>query len=616
MLTPLALWLVAHAAPVADLFVDAGAANCAQADGSAAAPVCTITQAVALAQPGDTIRIAPGLYSENLVLTFDLELIGSAGAPVTTIDGGGSGSVVDVTSAITVLIDGLTLQGGSALSGGGVDVPTGSLTLTDSVIRDCEATGVGGGAIASLVGGTVVLRNSTVTSCATRGSGGGIAVQGGALEIYRSTVELCTSDGPGGGVHAMSADVLIQRSSLLGNQTLSSGGALALDGSTGDLRNSTLAGGGSATFGGGGLWSETSLFALRNCTLSGTTAAYGGALHTSGAPLVPGTPNVVSNSTITACTASSFGGGVSHVIGSAPLHVRNTVIAGNSVSAVPATDLDVYGELTSLGHNLIGTGAAGFADGVLSDRVGSPGAPLDPRLGPLADNGGPTGTHEPLAGSPLFSAGDLFEFEPVDQRGVPRIQGFAPEIGSFEVLELNGDFCEGDGADAFGCGACPCGNDAAPGTIGGCLNSTGEAARLVASGSVSIAVGDLRFEAVRLPSSSFAVLTSGVALAPQNPANPCFGTATGLISSVLDGLRCAVTSTLRHGGRAVASDGTVGESTPGWGPPDGPPGGLPAQGSFQAGSRRFFQAFYRELPAAVCATEQNTTQAIACNFLP
>ena len=117
--------------------------------------------------------------------------------------------------------------------------------------------------------------------------------------------------------------------------------------------------------------------------------------------------------------------------------------------------------------------------------------------------------------------------------------------------------------------------------------------------------------------TSFAVLTSGDAVAPQNAANPCFGLNSGVQAAVLDGLRCAVQSTQRHGGRPVAADGTVGMGlTNGWGPPNGPPGGLANQGGFVAGDTRFYQVFYRELPGTVCLTEQNTTQAEGVTFTP
>lgn len=64
---------------------------------------------------------------------------------------------------------------------------------------------------------------------------------------------------------------------------------------------------------------------------------------------------------------------------------------------------------------------------------------VDPLLAPLADNGGPTATHLPLAASPLRDAiaagtsGLCDAAAPLDQRGVLRPQGTGCDIGSVET---------------------------------------------------------------------------------------------------------------------------------------------------------------------------------------
>jgi hypothetical protein len=45
---------------------------------------------------------------------------------------------------------------------------------------------------------------------------------------------------------------------------------------------------------------------------------------------------------------------------------------------------------------------------------------VDPLLGPLQDNGGPTVTHALLAGSAALNAGDSTQLGVADQRGVAR----------------------------------------------------------------------------------------------------------------------------------------------------------------------------------------------------
>jgi hypothetical protein len=56
----------------------------------------------------------------------------------------------------------------------------------------------------------------------------------------------------------------------------------------------------------------------------------------------------------------------------------------------------------------------------------------DPKLGPLADNGGPTLTMALLQGSPAIDAGDDTAAPPIDQRGFPRPFGLASDIGAYE----------------------------------------------------------------------------------------------------------------------------------------------------------------------------------------
>jgi hypothetical protein len=56
----------------------------------------------------------------------------------------------------------------------------------------------------------------------------------------------------------------------------------------------------------------------------------------------------------------------------------------------------------------------------------------DPKLGPLADNGGPTPTMALLLGSPAIDAGNTALAPTTDQRGFPRPAGAAADIGAFE----------------------------------------------------------------------------------------------------------------------------------------------------------------------------------------
>lgn len=164
----------------------------------------------------------------------------------------------------------------------------------------------------------------------------------------------------------------------------------------------------------------------------------------------------------------------------------------------------------------------------------------------------------------------------------------------------------------LGCGDnCPCDNQGFG--FRGCLNSVGDSAELLKTGSTSVSLGEFQIGMCNGVPGAFAILVSGAAVAPQNPSNPCFGANSGVQSVVLDGLRCAVQSLQRHGVRQLDALGEAGldSMNPGWGESAGP-----SELGFVAGDQRAFQIFYRDDPTLVCMTGQNTTQALIVTFIP
>jgi hypothetical protein len=173
----------------------------------------------------------------------------------------------------------------------------------------------------------------------------------------------------------------------------------------------------------------------------GGTAAGGGILRS------PSYPAGMSNCTVTANSAlagfdglgpgelrpgrgTAVGGGIwDSDGGSAQMTVLSSIVAGNrSVGLIAGgANADWRGPCISRGYNLIGVadGSTGF--GSTGDRLGSAVSPLDPKLGPLQDNGArvPTNrpilllTHALLPGSPARDAGRSSQF--FDQRGAPRV---------------------------------------------------------------------------------------------------------------------------------------------------------------------------------------------------
>jgi hypothetical protein len=121
---------------------------------------------------------------------------------------------------------------------------------------------------------------------------------------------------------------------------------------------------------------------------------------------------------------SGNGGGI--FIFSGTVNLLNTIVTGNTDRGGQAPDCS--GTITSLGHNLIQSTAGCTITGDTTGNI----LGQDPRLGPLADNGGPTFTHALLPGSPAIDTASSQNAPSTDQRGVARPQGAGFDIGAFE----------------------------------------------------------------------------------------------------------------------------------------------------------------------------------------
>ena len=150
-----------------------------------------------------------------------------------------------------------------------------------------------------------------------------------------------------------------------------------------------------------------------NSTISGNHAIFGDGIFVDGGTLT------FSNSTI-ADNIEADGGET--------VVFRNTIVArcSNNLGDGFTTVADDYNLDASDTCNMSGTDLRG----------------VDPLLGPLADNGGPTQTRMPQPGSPASDAGNPgvagsggLACEATDQRGVARPVGPRCDIGAFEGLQ-------------------------------------------------------------------------------------------------------------------------------------------------------------------------------------
>jgi hypothetical protein len=344
--------------------------------------------------------------------------------------------------------DGAKHFSGHHAHGGGLFASGGSLRSCDSTIASNQAIGgnaVGintpaplggdgaGGGIYSM-GGLLSLANMSVSGNTVRGGEGGT----GSL-----TPSGAGGAGLGGGIYADGGMLTLTTTTLSGNTA--SGG---LGGPGSNVASGMGGQGGRGGSGAGaGIFATGGLVTLTNTTIAGNTLSGGsggwGGHAGNGQDGYPGdggpgdggglSLNAMAQvcfSTIAnnqAMGGPATGGGVSN---HGQLQTRDSLLVGNTTAGDGINSgPDVGGDLGSLGHNLVSNsqGGTGFDATDLLD--------VDPMLGPLQNNGGPTQTMALLPGSPAIDAGDNTGAPRFDQRGrgFHRIVNGIIDIGAFEV---------------------------------------------------------------------------------------------------------------------------------------------------------------------------------------
>ncbi len=451
-IAPLALMIAAAGlSPAAPSVADAAVLTVDRTDDAAAATGCddatpndcslrgAILKANSLSEPV-TINVPAGTYVLSQTsncgvhgVVADL-CVGSTVNPSLTITGAGAAStivngnqlarVLTILDGAMVAISGVTITnglggggsaGGALAAGGGAILTTGTLALTDCVVSASVSSNGGGGIWNS--GALTLLRAQVIGNTSTAGvaAGGGLFNNGGTMMLANSTIQ-DNAAGDGGGLFNFSPGT--------------PPGTITLDGCTVSANSAGL---------GGGIFNNNfSVLILINTTISGNMAQTNGGGIENGDSAVVNLNNVTVANNAAALAGVGGGGGIDVV---AVANVRNTIIAGNTGGFAP--DCEAVGptfggpSLTSQGHNLIGNTA--FCD-ITGDTTGNV-TGVDPQLGILTDNGGPTQTQALLAGSPAIDAGNPAApgsggnaCAAIDQRGFLRPQGQACDIGAFERI--------------------------------------------------------------------------------------------------------------------------------------------------------------------------------------
>jgi CSLREA domain-containing protein len=410
--------------------VNLGDGICADASGK-----CTLRAAImeANALPADDtiiITIPAGTYiltrpgaDEDAAATGDLDIkcnltINGAGTASTIVDGGGLDRVFQIHPGVFVGISGLTIQNGSADFGGGIR-NQGTLTLNNTTVKDNTVTGAeaAGGGIFTANASTLNLTGSTISGNTSTYVGGGLLNYGDTV-THNSSISGNTATYGGGIINGDTAMLTLNCCTVSDNIANDDGGGIQNAGTL-TVNNSTISGNSGGAAGGaiynGGCFGGTetnAVLTITNSTLSGNTAGTGGGIRNSGGTVT------LNNSTV--CGNTAVGGGISSANGTAT--VKNTIVANNKFDD-HTTPNDCNGTITSEGYNLISDNTTALSGA--GDRNN-----IDPKLGPLANNGGPTWTHALLAGSVAIDAVPLASCTvSTDQRGMSRPQGPPATLG-------------------------------------------------------------------------------------------------------------------------------------------------------------------------------------------
>ncbi len=451
---------------------------------------CSLREAViaANAAPGSTIVLKAGTYrltrkgvdgmtanpaigdlDIRAGMTINGDAAGGTFVQFGAARGQGGDRIFDVTGPGKVTISHLTARFGSDVEAktGGCIRNFGNLSLVNVTVTGCVSA-LGGGGIASYNALTItdsVISNNTASSGKGQVNGGGITggpkapgVPGSVTIVHSQIINnTARSTRPAvgyGGGFANTGTMTIRNSVISGNQADSSAGGLS--NSTLTIVNSTVQNN-KATRDAGGVTND-GLLTVNASTFSDNVSGFhctgddcnnsyaGGLLNTA-----TGTSKVF-NSTFSGNSCQLSGGGIVNS-GSGTVRLYSSTLVGNSCPIAPGLGSNPSGKtyikdtilakngagpdctssVTSLGHNIIGN-AAGCSIG--GDTTGNQ-TGVDPDVGTLQDNGGPTFTRALLAGSPAIDAGAACTDTAghaltTDQRGFTRPVGGACDIGSFE----------------------------------------------------------------------------------------------------------------------------------------------------------------------------------------
>lgn len=376
---------------------------------------------------------------------------------------GGGATLLATRTQVLRNVSGDSATGGVLVHGGGAWAELASSVVGFNRAGDAvDDAAVGGARIAgggsTLCGGTFD-RNTAGRGSMTDWAVGGVLVEGGGADAHRvvATGNVAGADAVGG-LLVRGGGCATLDSFAVGNEAGDDGiGGIAVFGALASLTGSAASGNTAGARGVGGTFMDGVSLTSIGCTATGNLAGDGGVGGFEGALAEAFT--IASNQ----AGVGGVGGARGPNAGLRTIELRHVILAHNTGGLA-----DDCREADSLGFNLIESPATCSFVAQPTDVIG-----VDPLLAPLADNGGPTPTRALLPGSPALDAGAI-ACAATDQRGMPRPQGPACDIGAFERCDagpcapLPPVACSPPSFPPDDCGrVSPCSSDAQPPALAG-----------------------------------------------------------------------------------------------------------------------------------------------------
>jgi len=288
----------------------------------------TIQAAVDRAAAGDTILLAPGVYS---------------GAGNRDIDPAGKNLVIRSESGPDSTIVDCGGASGEAHWGFGYTGGEDSTSMLEGLsIRHAALTGV------RCVSSSPVIRRCVVDSCITLAGvrGGGVCMEKSSAQILDCTVTNNRVDTNGGGIYCREATARIAGCAVSNNVAAQYGGGIAVQtGSNLDIVDCTVTGNLASGASGGGIYIIAARVRIDSCTVACNTGTFG-------AGVFNGTGAICSikHSEVSSNSARTGGGGV---YSGMDLTMEDCTITGNSAPGYGAGIESFYGDKNSITRSII-----------------------------------------------------------------------------------------------------------------------------------------------------------------------------------------------------------------------------------------------------------------------